>query len=95
MEWGVKGWKVVAAWSERVGAVVLALVALGVIVQGLGSGERVASAWQAWRAEDWWKLALSVVVTAAAVTAIIVGQRRSRVLRIAGWFVLLAYAALT
>ncbi len=91
----MKGWKVVAAWGERVCAVVLALVALGVIVQDLGSGERTASDWQVWRGEDWWRLAFGVVVAAAAVAAIIVGQRRSRTLRIAGWVVLLAYSALT
>jgi hypothetical protein len=80
----------IAVWGERVCAVVLAVLALAVIAPNIGSVERTASGRQVFRRDPWTLLAC-VVAASVIVAAIIVGQKRSRTLRIAGWVLLLAF----
>ena len=82
--------KRIALWAERMGAVVLALFVLAVTVPDLGSIRRLANGRRVWKGGDPLGLVVIVVILAALVLSVVIGQKRSRALRIAGWALLLA-----
>jgi len=81
-------------WIERIVAIVLALLALAVLYPNLGSFKRLPNGREVWKSGDPRTLAIFVAVELVLLVAIIVGQRRSRVLRIVGWILLLALCTL-
>lgn len=86
--------KSIAVWAERLGAVVLALFVLAVTVPDLGTMRRLANGRHVWRGGDPLALVAAVVTLSALVAAVIVGQKRSLALRIAGWTLLMAIVVL-
>jgi hypothetical protein len=86
-------WKRVAVWVELVIALVLALLTLAVIYPNLGSVTRLPSGRQAWSQGDPLALTVYATILAACVAAVMVGQKRWRLLRVAGWVLLLVLFA--
>jgi hypothetical protein len=87
-------WKRIAVWSERLCASVLALLTLAVVLPDLIPGGRRVSDTRMVGREVLLAFMPFVGILSGLVAMIIVGQKRSRALRIAGWSLLLAFVVL-
>jgi len=71
---------------ERLSAAALALIGLAVVIPDLFGGRE--------QGFHWWALVAHGALACAFLAFIVIGQRHSRTLRIAGWVFLSAWAVL-